>query len=120
MQGGQIRPPILHWARNDTVLTSDWLVAKIINHVLGAVDSGFAIFNSHLQVVEHLKVAFLEHVSIRVLVLARSEPNGVDSEECSKFLDHVTLFDICLRLWCDPEFLGIISDLEIDEAHGAE
>lgn len=87
--------PVLHRACDQAPLAGDRLVAEVIEIETEAVAGRVTLFDCVLKVIEHLKVAFLENVSIWIFILPRSQPNGIDPEEWPKLFLYECLFSVC-------------------------
>ena len=70
--------------------------------------------------VEKLKVAETEQVVVLVLINSGSKPDGVDSEELAKLVDDIVLLLVGPGIRRNPEFLGIVCNLEVDETQTAK
>jgi hypothetical protein len=117
---GKVASPILHGARNDTSLASDWFIAEVVNLVFSTIDMSSAFLDGSLQMIEKLKIPKSENVVVFRVSDTWSQPDSVDPEESAKLVNDVTLFSVGSRIWSNPKFLGIISDLGVCKAHAAE
>ena len=92
LQSCEVRSPILHRRCNDTALTSNWLVAEIIHKVLLTIHLSVSNLDCVLELKKQFKIAFLENISVWVLVNSRNKPNSVYSEKRTKLILEIVLF----------------------------
>ena len=69
---------------------------------------------------KHLQIRLVEDVTLMILSWTRSQPERVYSEERSKLLLEVVLLQIGARCGRHPQFLRVISDLDIHETEKAK
>jgi len=100
---------VLHRTLDDAAETfdsADGLVAEVVQSEIHVVHFGCVVLDVLLQVVQHVEVGVCEQVIFKVVV-ERSDPACVDSEEETEFFSEVCLFDIGPRVLWNPKFLRI-------------
>ena len=119
-QVGGIHFPILHRTCNDAALATDGLVTKVIKPIISTCHICCALLDGKLELIKHLEIRLVEHVTLGVDARARSQPEGVDPEERSKLLLEVVLLQVGARSGWNPQFLGVVCDLNIHETKEAK
>jgi hypothetical protein len=64
--------------------------------------------STYLEDVGEIDVRVGEKVNIGVFIIQRGDPHSVDSEEVSKVVGEVVLFDVGSRAGRNPELLGVV------------
>jgi len=70
--------------------------------------------------VEHLDVSSLKDICAVILIGARRQPERIDPEKRAKLLIYEILLDIGSGIRRHPKLLGVVRNLVVGPAHGAE
>lgn len=98
---------VLHRRLNDAALASDWLVTEVIQGENHAIQFGFAADDGIFQQCDQVKVLSREEIVLGLILIERSDPACVNSEESAEFFVKEGLLDVSARKWWHPEFLWI-------------
>ena len=95
---------VLHRGLNDASLTRDWLIAEIVE-----VETCFMVLIHPCDIINHVVLEPVQHVQIGVLeeikfsvIIHRSEPACINTEEKAELLGKIALFDVCARFRRHP------------------
>jgi len=98
---------VLHRRLNDAALASDWLVTEVVQGENHAIQFGLAAHDGILQQRDQVQILSREEIVLSLILIERSDPACVNSEESAEFLVKEGLLDVSARKWWHPEFLWI-------------
>ena len=87
---------VLHWTFDDTAFARDRLVAEVVEDEILAIQHSCVVLDLTLELPHQLKVGMAEDVD-RQVVVERSDPASVDTEEEAELLCEILLLDIGAR-----------------------